>query len=213
MELKRRSKRVFLKRFLVVTTVGLLITAVGLSLYMWYLATIIDKRFSARRWSIPSRVYSDSMLLYPGQTANLKLFYEKLHHLEYHDVSRTPELKGEMHRKESVLDIYLHDLAIPSKKREGFPVRIVFQDNRIASIERLDTHQHVPILEIEPEEIMLFFGREQERRQEYCCTRGNAKAASFLRQGGAEIGSGLQQRPYKRQHHCGSDPVRTSQTR
>ncbi|MBT8489839.1 MAG: transglycosylase domain-containing protein, partial [Deltaproteobacteria bacterium] len=165
MERNRRSKKVFLKRLMVVTTVGLVIASVGLALYMWYLATIIDKRFSARRWSLPSRVYSDSMLLYPGQTVNLTLFYETLHHLEYRDVSRRPEQKGEMYRKESVLDIYLYDLTTPSKKREGFPVRIAFLDNRIASIERLDTHQHVPILEIEPEEIMLFFGRERERRQ------------------------------------------------
>lgn len=42
---------------------------------------------------------------------------------------------------------------------------IFFLDNRIASIERLDTHQPMPILEIEPEEIMLFFGRERKRRR------------------------------------------------
>ena len=165
MEKKRRSKKVSLKRLLVFTTVSLVVIITGLALYMWYLSTVIDKRFSARRWSIPSRVYSDSMLLYPGQTINLKLFHEKLNHLEYRDVSREPELKGEMYGKGSVLDIYLHDLKMPSKQREGFPIKIVFQDNQIASIERLDTNQLVPILELEPEEIMLFFGRERERRQ------------------------------------------------
>jgi len=165
MEKKRRSKKVSLKRLLVVTTLGLVVVITGLALYMWHLSTVIDKRFSARRWSMPSRVYSDSMLLYPGQTVNLKLFYEKLNHLDYRDVLKKPELKGEMYRKGSVLDVYLHDLATPSKQREGFPVRIVFSDNQIVSIERMDTNQQVPILELEPEEIMLFFGRERERRQ------------------------------------------------
>jgi len=165
MEKKRRSKKVSLKRLLVFTTVGLVVVITGLALYMWYLSTVIDKRFSARRWSMPSRVYSDSMLLYPGQSINLKLFYEKLSHLEYRDVSREPEMKGEMYGKGSSLDIYLHDLTTPSKQREGFPVRIAFSDNQIASIERMDTNQIVPILELEPEEIMLFFGRERERRQ------------------------------------------------
>jgi len=162
---KKRSKTVLLKRILVFTVLGLVIVIIGLALYMWNLSTVIDKRFSARRWSMPSRVYSDSMLLYPGQTVNLKLFYEKLSHLEYRDVSREPEMKGEIYRKGSVLDIYLHDLKTPSKQREGFPVRIVFSDNQIVSIERMDTNQQVPILELEPEEIMLFFGRERERRQ------------------------------------------------
>ena len=165
MEKKRRSKKVSLKRLLVFTTLGLVVVITGLALYMWHLSTVIDKRFSARRWSMPSRVYSDSMLLYPGQSINLKLFYEKLNHLDYRDVLKKPELKGEMYGKGSSLDIYLHDLATPSKQREGFPVRIVFSDNRIVSIERMDTNQQVPILEIEPEEIMLFFGRERERRQ------------------------------------------------
>jgi len=165
MEKKRRSKKVSLKRLLVFTTLGLVVVTIGLALYMWHLSTVIDKRFSARRWSMPSRVYSDSMLLYPGQTINLKLFYEKLNHLEYRDVSGKLELKGEMRRKGSVLDIYLHDLKTPSKQREGFPVRIAFSDNQIVSIERMDTNQPAPILEIEPEEIMLFFGRERERRQ------------------------------------------------
>ena len=165
MEKKRRSKKVSLKRLLVVTTLGLVVVITGLALYMWHLSTVIDKRFSARRWSMPSRVYSDSMLLYPGQTVNLKLFYEKLNHLDYRDVLKKPELKGEMYRKGSVLDVYLHDLATPSKQREGFPVRIGFSDNQIVSIERMDTNQQVPILELEPEEIMLFFGRERERRQ------------------------------------------------
>jgi len=165
MEKKRRSKKVSLKRLLVFTTLGLVVVITCLALYMWHLSTVIDKRFSARRWSMPSRVYSDSMLLYPGQTVNLKLFYEKLNHLDYRDVSREPEMKGEMYRKGSVLDIYLHDFKTPSKQREGFPVRIAFSDNQIVSIERMDTNQQVPILELEPEEIMLFFGRERERRQ------------------------------------------------
>jgi penicillin-binding protein 1B len=162
---KKRSKKVLLKRILMFTVLGFVAVIIGLALYMWNLSAEIDKRFSARRWSIPSRVYSDSTLLYAGQTVNLKLFYEKLSHLDYRDVSRKPELKGEMHRKESSIDIYLDDLKTPSKQREGFPVRITFEDNRIVSIEQTDTNQQVPILELEPEEIMLFFGREREQRR------------------------------------------------
>jgi penicillin-binding protein 1B len=100
----------------------------SLALYIWHLSTVIDKHFSARRWSIPSRVYSDSMLLYPGQTVNPKLFHEKLSHLDYRDVLRKPELKGEMYRNGPSLDIYLHDLKTPSKQRKGFPAKIIFED-------------------------------------------------------------------------------------
>ncbi|MBE9547045.1 MAG: hypothetical protein IMF10_06085, partial [Proteobacteria bacterium] len=94
MEQNRLLNTILLKRVLVFAALGLVVVIIGLALYMWHLSAVIDERFSARRWSIPSRVYSDSMLLYPGQTVNLKLFHEKLSHLDYRDVSRKPELKG-----------------------------------------------------------------------------------------------------------------------
>jgi len=33
---------------------------VGLFLYGWHLAVDIEQRFTARRWSVPSKVYSDT---------------------------------------------------------------------------------------------------------------------------------------------------------
>ena len=137
----------------------------ALTLYMWYLSTVIDKRFSARRWSIPSRVYSDSTLLYPGQVLNLKLFREKLGRLGYRDVSHEPMQKGDMYGNGSVLELYLYDLAMPSKSRRGFSAQISFQDSRIVSIVRRDTGEHLSLVDLEPEEIMLFFGRDREQRR------------------------------------------------
>ena len=58
----------------------LFLVAVGLSavLYCWHLSDKIDKRFSGRRWSIPSKVFSDITILYPGQTLDPVLFHQKL---------------------------------------------------------------------------------------------------------------------------------------
>jgi penicillin-binding protein 1B len=62
-------------------------------------------------------------------------------------------------------DIFLHDLQVLSREREGFPVQIRFLQNKIASITRLDNGESQGILELEPEEMTLFFGPERERRQ------------------------------------------------
>ena len=62
-------------------------------------------------------------------------------------------------------DIFLHDLQVLSRKREGFPVQIRFLQDEIASITRSDNGEPQTILELEPEEITLFFGAERERRQ------------------------------------------------
>ena len=149
----------------VLALVCLVLGSIGLGVYMWQLSGQIDARFSARRWSIPSKVYSDSMLLYPGMRVNLPFFHEKLRNLGYRRVFSEPQRKGDLYEANSVLELYLHDLDTPSKKREGFFVRISFNENQIKSIIRPDTGTMVPILELEPEKIMLFFGHEREQRQ------------------------------------------------
>ncbi len=137
----------------------------GLLFYCLYLSYLIDKRFSARKWSIPSRVFSDSTLLYPGQRVNRTLFLNKLHRLEYRHVAQAPEAAGEMRIQGSSLELYLRDLDTPVKKQKGFPVRISFRDQEIESIVRKDSREKLPLLELEPEKIMLFFGPERQQRQ------------------------------------------------
>jgi penicillin-binding protein 1B len=138
---------------------------VGLFLYGWYLAAHIEQRFSARRWSVPSRVYSDTTLLYPGQRINPDLLKDKLGALGYRNVSRPPEKKGELQISPDAITIFLHDLKTPWNNRTGFSVRIAVSESTIESIVGTADGTVVPILELEPEEISLFFGSERERRQ------------------------------------------------
>ncbi|MBN1930402.1 MAG: PBP1A family penicillin-binding protein [Desulfobacterales bacterium] len=146
--------------------IGILIFVLGcLILYGGYLSIQIENRFSSRRWSIPSKVFSDITLLYPGQFINLNLFNEMLQRLEYQEVPHQPKRKGELHTSKTSIDIFLHDIKTPSLNREGFPVQIRFNQNQIESIIRTDKKESIPILELEPEEIVLFFGPERERRQ------------------------------------------------
>ena len=153
------------KKILKWFSIILLLIIVGLTLYGWYYATLIEERFSARRWSIPSIVYSDTTLIYPGQRINPELFLQKLLNLEYRKVEGKPTRRGEMHISTASIEIFLHDLNTPWQTRDGFPVRLVIDENRIHGITRIQDNENLPILELEPEEITLFFGTERERRQ------------------------------------------------
>ncbi len=139
-------------------------SAAGITIYSAYLAKRIDKRFATRRWNIPSKVYSDSTLLYRGQTINRTLLHNKLRRLGYRNVDRTPTHRGEMWLSQSSVALYLHDFKAPHLDQTGFPVRIKLQGSRIASMMNEDTGQSLPLLELEPEELMLFFGPARERR-------------------------------------------------
>jgi penicillin-binding protein 1B len=152
-------------RLLKAAVLGLAVLSIGLSLYCLYLSIKIERRFSGRRWSIPSKVLSDTTMLYPGQPVNRMLFAEKLKHLGYREAPHAPSRKGEMRTQRSAIDIFLHDLQTQSRKREGFPIRITFWRNEIGSILNLRSGESIPILELEPEEIALLFGPERERRQ------------------------------------------------
>jgi len=133
--------------------------------YGWSLSKDIEKRFSGRRWSIPSKVYSDTTILYPGQEINTELFLDKLKGLGYREITNNPAQKGEMRRKGDVLEIFLNDLNIPAQKREGFPVKITINDGAIIEIANSMSGESIPLLELEPEELSLFFGPEREQRR------------------------------------------------
>jgi len=165
----KKKRRIFskLRKRWIAFSVSLFCVLVitGVFFYCLYLAILIDQRFSARRWIIPSKVFSDTTLLFPGQRINRPAFVNKLQRLEYRDVRHVPEKSGEMRSMESAVELYLHDLEMPAKKREGFPIRITFRKQEIESIIRQDKKEQLPLLELEPEKIMLFFGPERQQRQ------------------------------------------------
>ena len=115
-----------LKKILKITGLSILLLTAGLILYGWYLSDKVEKRFAGRRWSIPSTVFSDITILYPGQRINRILFNKKLNNLGYREVSHNPRKKGEKKTASSIVTVYLHDLKMPSVTREGFPVKIEF---------------------------------------------------------------------------------------
>jgi len=154
-----------LKRFIKYTLLIFILGGVVLAIYAGYLSAQVEKRFSARRWSIPSTVYSDTTLLYPGQRLNPSLFNQKLVNLGYRRVHHLPSRKGEIRIGLDALDIFLNDLKTPWTQRQGLLVQIGFSEKRIGTISRMDNGETLPILELEPEEIMQFFGQERERRQ------------------------------------------------
>jgi len=145
--------------------IPMVLVSAAVILYGWYLSGRIEKRFSARLWRVPSTVYSDTTLLYPGQGFDRKNLAAKLESLGYRTVAGPPQKQGEMRLAKGYLEAYLNDLKIPAQHRPGNPVRLRFDRGRIKSIERIDTGERLPILELEPEEIGQFYGPERERRQ------------------------------------------------
>jgi len=165
MKKNRQRFKSILKIGLWVTVVAFVVAGISILVYGGYLAKKIENRFAGRRWNIPSTVYSDSTLLYPGQAVNRPLLNEKLKRLGYREVSHIPGRKGEMRYNKNAVDIFLHDFKSPFLTQIGFPVRIRFKDQGIVSIVHKKTGEAMPLMELEPEELMRFYGPDRERRQ------------------------------------------------
>ena len=153
------------KRLGIWAIVAVVCIGLGLAAYCFYLSTQIENRFAGRRWSIPSRVLSDTTILYPGQKIKQPQILDKLRRLGYREVFEKPTQKGELRTSRDVIDLFVRDLNVPSRKRDGLPIRIRFLEDRIASIVHVGYAELLPLLELEPEEVMLFFGPEREKRQ------------------------------------------------
>jgi penicillin-binding protein 1B len=155
------------RSWLILKWFSLFSAAVFLSLafYCSYLSIKVEDRFSGRRWSIPSKVFSDTTILYPGQAINQALLTEQLDRLGYREVLYEPSQKGKMRKTEEGLEVFFRDFQLHSRKREASLVRIRFHSDKIESMVKPGSGEQLPLLELEPQEIATLFGRERERRQ------------------------------------------------
>ncbi len=176
-----RSGQVSSKKIKWGVGLGIIISAILFIFFVIYILTfdqIITKKFAGPKWDLPSRVYSDSLQLYPGIAIDAIGLKEKLDRLGYQKVEdeliRNGEFKIEAEEEgQSELEgerwtIYLHDFSYPFKEFSGSPVRFEIKNGTIEKIEAKkneDEFEEVELTEIEPELITEFFENRREDRQ------------------------------------------------
>lgn len=133
--------------------------------YVRHLEGIVTAKFEGSKWPRPSKIYSDTALLYVGMNLRREDLSEKMRRLGYR------EARGSLNRgeyrfaKSDAVEIYLHDFAYPMETFKGFPVRIGFQGVAVTRMENLESGQDIFSLELEPELIAGLYDRVwQERR-------------------------------------------------
>ena len=162
------KKSRFPSRKIIVLSVLVFVAVVAVS-GAWYvkrLEGVVTAKFEGRKWPLPSKIYSDTYLLYAGMNLRREDFAEKLRRLGYGETRNEPRAKGEYRfGKDGAVEIFLHDFAYPLESFKGFPVRIGFQGAAVARMENLENGQELFSLELEPELIAGFYDRIwQERR-------------------------------------------------
>lgn len=150
--------------------ITLLLTTTGLVFGGWFLKDWqeqVAKKFEGRKWIHPSKIYSDSYLLYVGIKVRQPDLREKLRRLGYVESANTPKNKGEYRYQSGggLLEIYLHDFAYPTEAFKGIPVKLTLQDSFITRIENSTNGQELFSLELEPELVTGLYERTWQERQ------------------------------------------------
>ena len=129
----------------------------------------VSNRFDGRRWSLPSRVYSGSLVLYPGLALSRKQLTERLDRLAYHRIDRKLKSPGEYRVDAKGVTVFLREVKLPVMTRAAGAVRIAFtggkrKTGQIRRMVDLRSGSPLQILELEPEELMQVFGDHQQSR-------------------------------------------------
>jgi penicillin-binding protein 1B len=148
----------------------LIVTSSGLVFGSWYLKRLeetVTAKFEGQKWRFPSKIYSDTYLLYVGINLRSEDLLEKLRRLGYHEAQSPPKRRGEYRFQPSrgLLEIYLREFSYPTEQFKGVPVRISLQGTIITKIENLASGEEMVSLELEPELITGLYDRVWEERR------------------------------------------------
>ena len=127
----------------------------------------ITEKFEGRKWVFPSKIYSDSYLLYIGISVRIEDLAEKLRRLGYFESPAEPKSKGEYRiaKADNLIEIFLHDFDFPTEHFKGIPVRISLQGTIVRRIESMATGKEMFSLELEPELVTGLYERIWQERK------------------------------------------------
>ncbi|MBI2357809.1 MAG: PBP1A family penicillin-binding protein [Deltaproteobacteria bacterium] len=163
----KRSRSNILKFALVLF---ILFTASGITLGGWYvryLEGVVSAKFEGRKWQFPSKIYSDTLLLYVGMNLRMEDLWDKFRRLGYRETREPPRARGAYRyvKKDGLLEIYLHDFPYPLEPFKGFPVRVALEGATITRMENLESGEEIFSLELEPELVTGLYDRIWEERR------------------------------------------------
>jgi penicillin-binding protein 1B len=133
--------------------------------YLGYTYVVVTKKFdSARRWDLPSRIYSDATPILPGLTYPRSLLEAKLNHVGYHEVRARVSNPGEYRYVGDDLEIYLQNFEYPDMDFRATPVMVHLEGSTVQSLRGLEDGVNMRAIRIEPELITSIYDNQMEDR-------------------------------------------------
>jgi penicillin-binding protein 1B len=133
--------------------------------FVGYTYVVITKKFdSARRWDLPSRIYSEDTPIVPGTRYARALLEPKLNHVGYREVKKRVENPGEYRYLGDDLEIFLNNFEYPDMEFHAMPVMVEMDGSVVRSVKRLTDGITLRGVRLEPELITSIYDNEMEDR-------------------------------------------------
>jgi penicillin-binding protein 1B len=158
-EKEKHSRRYFARA---IPALAVLLLPLLLASYFFYLYVEVKQRFEVRRWSIPSRVFSAAVPLYPGQSLSISQMKKALEVRRYNEAVKEPLQPGEYKLGRDCIIAYLREFRFPGHVLAAQRVEFTFQQHTLVGIK--SGQAELALLELEPIELVRLFGPERKSR-------------------------------------------------
>jgi penicillin-binding protein 1B len=160
---RRVSLHLWIYRRRVVILAALAGVLVAGLLVVGYFTRVVVSRFDGRRWSLPSRIYSDMAVWRVGDGGSPEKLSRKLERLLYQETDERPTRAGWFSRSANALEVYTRDFRYPGRSFRGVSFRIEYGGGVVKSIASF-SGESLDAFFVEPELLGSVFGEEFEDR-------------------------------------------------
>ncbi|HEY7369800.1 MAG TPA: PBP1A family penicillin-binding protein [Thermoanaerobaculia bacterium] len=160
---RRVSLHLWIARHALAFSAAFAAIVLGAAIVAASVTSIVAKRFEGRRWSVPSRIYSDMTVVRPGDTMSLETLADRLDHRLYRRQTDAPQRPGRYRLGEGTIEVYTRDFRYPGRFFHGALARVEIAGGRVKTIFG-DSGEPLPALVLEPERIGAVFGEDFEDR-------------------------------------------------
>lgn len=156
---RKRRPRIFYA-----LTGGIISILILLGGIFYYFAWQVEKRFSGQRWSVPSYIFSDTLILLPGLSINLDTLSQMLDRRFYRKSSQPPSHPGEywIDKDKGECVVWIRAFKFPGKNIPEQKITIRVKNGVLKEI--LSGERSLLYWELEPVELARLFGPEKEQR-------------------------------------------------
>jgi penicillin-binding protein 1B len=129
-----------------------------------YFSRVVSRTMDGRRWSLPTRLYSDVWVVRPGDALGAEDVTRRLGRLRYAEVPKPPLLPGQYALSPKRITVSVNDRETAWGRTPGVAAVLEFSGRRVASVRRAEDGSPLPHVVFEPEVVGTVFDEKMQDR-------------------------------------------------